>query len=541
MKEIIYIIGHKNPDTDSIASALAYADLKRQLGQEALACRLGTLNEETKFATRYFDIEAPELMIDARSMLKDIKLDEPVFIDKDDTINDAYHKVMKTNSKTLYVKDKKDRFLGIVSMGDLASLRIKSKAQRTRFMRYATLKTLAHDLKGKIINDAPFKTSGEIQMVTKTSLENLKDAIQETIAIVTDNEGLQAEVIDMKPAVMIIGFGMRPSEVVIKKAKEKAIPIIVSKMAPIEMIRIIYEAISVKYIMSKDIIAYHIDDYVEDVATEIATTRFRAYPVIDDKGSVVASLSRFHLFRYPKKKFILVDHSSLSQTIDNIDKAEIKEIIDHHHIGNVETKRPIFYRNECTGCTATIIYHLYLENGKLPDRKIAGMMLSAIISDTLYFKSETTTDKDRLAARSLAKIADVKLEEYASEFLASSVNLKDGDVKDLLKSDLKAYEFAGHKIVVGQTNYQNIEDIQLRIKDFEVAMQDELEAKGYDLIVMMFTHVLAEGTMFMYYGKLAKIMPQIIESSFDEHSGYDHKIMSRKQQLIPAISEILER
>ncbi|MDD6005463.1 MAG: DHH family phosphoesterase, partial [Firmicutes bacterium] len=225
--------------------------------------------------------------------------------------------------------------------------------------------------------------------------------------------------------------------------------------------------------------------------------------------------------------------------IDHVDKAEILEIIDHHHIGDVETTKPIYYRNQKCGCTASIVYQLYKENDLEPDKSIAGMMLSAIISDTLYFQSETTTPSDIKIAHKLAQIAEVNLDEYARELLNSSVNLKDGDVNDLIERDLKRYEFGKYRIAVGQTNYSNLEDIQSRIKEFETVMKDKQERNDFDLIVMMFTHVLADGTMFLFYGPLSYLMFDVIQTRFDDNSGYDHNIMSRKQQLIPVLSDLI--
>ncbi len=541
MKERLYVIGHKNPDTDSIASSYAYAELKKRLGYDAVACRLGTLNEETKYATRFFDVEAPLILTDARTTLNDIKLDEPVFIRDDATCNEAYQKILNTNTKTLFVVDDDDLFQGIVSMGDLAGLRLEDHEKRQEYMRFTTVKNLASDLKGVILTETTRGLNGLINMVTMTSIDDQKEMIRDTIAIVTDNVEVQRKTIDAKATVIIIGFGKIPDPKIIESAKKEDVAIIVSVLSPLEMIRIIYETIPLKLIMTEDPVTYRIDEYADDVAAKVANTRFRAYPIVDDRGRVVASLSRFHLFRYPKKKFILVDHSSKIQSIDNIDKAEIKEIIDHHHIGNIETDRPIYYRNECCGCTSTIIYSLYQENGMKPDRKAAGMMLSAIISDTLYFHSETTTPKDIASAEELSVIAGVDLDDYAQKLLASSVNLKDGSVRELLCSDLKQYHFKDYHIAVGQTNYQDYEDIQSRLNEFKKVIEDTAEDRGLDLVVMMFTHVMAQGTMFLYFGKLAYIMADIIETTFDECSGYDHQIMSRKQQLIPAIAERLIR
>ena len=539
MKDVVYVIGHKNPDTDSIASSMAYAALKRALGVNAEARRLGPLNEETKFATRFFDIEAPSLLTDARATLADIKLDEPVFIDETATCNEAYSLIIKNKAKTLFVLDDKKHFKGIVSMGDLSSLRLKSYKQRQKLLTTTDVHMLSIDLNAKILTPQSKQSNGKVLMLTKTSFDSLREDIKDTISLVTDNEDVQLNALTYSPAVLIIGFGKMPSEKVIETAKNSGVSILVSAMENTEIIRIIYESIPVKGIMTRKVITYKDTDYVDDVASNIATTRYRAYPVLNSDGKVIASLSRFHLFRYQRRRFILVDHSSKGQSIENIDKADILEIIDHHHIGNIETNRPIYYRNECCGCSASIIFDMYRENNISPSREIAGMMLSAIISDTLNFKQETTTTKDINAAKQLSQIANVDLDEYAHALLSSSVNLQDGDAKTLLMSDLKYYHHSNKQICVGQTNYHNIEDIYSRLKDFSEVMQEVLDNKGYDLIVMMFTHVLGEGTMFLYYGKLSSLMKEILETQFDEHTGYDTKIMSRKQQLMPTIFEIL--
>ena len=539
MQDVVYVIGHKNPDTDSIASSMAYAALKRALGINAVALRLGPLNEETKFATRFFAIEAPRLITDARATLADIKLDEPVFIDESATCNAAYRLITKNKAKTLFVLDDKKRFKGIVSMGDLSSLHLKSYRQREKLMTTTDVGMLAGDLKAKILTPQTKNTNGKVLMLTKTSFDSVQDDIKDTISIVTDNEDVQLRALSCSPAVLIIGFGKMPSAKVVELAEKEGVSILVSEMVNTEIIRIIYEAIPVKRIMTRKVTSYRDTDYVDDVASNIVATRYRAYPVLDSSGKVIASLSRFHLFRYQRRRFILVDHSSKGQSIDNIDKAEILEVIDHHHIGDIETNRPIYYRNECCGCTASIIFDMYRENGITPSPEIAGMMLSAIISDTLNFKQETTTEKDIKAAQELSKIAEVDLDEYARALLSSSVNLQDGDVKTLLMSDLKYYNYHDQQICVGQTNYHNIEDIYSRLKEFAEVMQEVLDNRGFDLIIMMFTHVLGEGTMFLYFGKLSSIMQDILETHFDEHTGYDTKIMSRKQQLMPTLFDIL--
>ena len=293
--------------------------------------------------------------------------------------------------------------------------------------------------------------------------------------------------------------------------------------------------------MSRNPITFQDDEYVDDVAKKMANTRYRSYPVLDIEGKAVGAVSRYHLLNYRRKKFILVDHSAKNQAINNIEDAEIEEIIDHHHIGNIETSYPIFYRNQRCGCTCTIIAQLYKENGITPSAQMAGIMMSAIISDTLHFKSATTTQLDKDIAYGLAEIAGVDLDHYADEMLSASVALKESTPTQILNRDLKTYDMGKYKIAIGQTNYKNIEDIQAILPAFRQQLEKEQTTKQFDLMVMMFSHIMAEGTMFVYSGPLSYVMNEIIDTKFDDHSGYDHDIISRKQQLMPKLSVILKQ
>ncbi len=292
--------------------------------------------------------------------------------------------------------------------------------------------------------------------------------------------------------------------------------------------------------MKDHIVAYEENEYVDDIKTKILNTRFRCYPVANEEGKLVGCISRYHVFNHKKKEFILVDHSSYVQSINNLNKADVVEIIDHHNIGNVETAVPIYYRNQLCGCTCTIVYQMFKENEIVPPKSYAGLMLSAIISDTLNFQSKTTTDLDRRFAKELAEIAGVDLNEYAENLLNASVNLKNVDVIDMIQRDLKQYKISRYQVAVSQTNYSNIQDIQGRISEFREALSRYQEEKGYDLEVMMFTNVRGDGSLFLVAGHLKDVLFDIIETKFDEGSGFDSHIMSRKQQLIPSLSKRLE-
>lgn len=541
MKRTISIIGHRNPDTDSIASAMAYEEFKRLQGYDCRAYRLGTLNEETKYATRYFDVEAPEIIHDGRAQIKDIEFDRAELIPLGSSCNDALKLIMQTNTRTLFVTDEKKRLKGILSVGDLAMLKLNSIARRRSLTKRTNLDILCNDLNARLLTAAKdFKNNGLINIITETSLTYLSDSIQSSICIGTANDDILTRVIAYRPSLIILPFKFEPQPHIVDLARGHKVTIISSALSIIDITRIIDEAIPIDEIMTKKFVSYNENDYVDEVARKVINTRFRSYPILNDNRQVIGAISRFHLFKYKPKEFILVDHSSKIQSIANIDKAEVIEIIDHHHIGDIQTQRPIYYRNQKVGCTCSIIYQMYKENNLKPSLKIAGMMLSAIISDTLYFKSETTTETDINYAKELSLIAKVELDKYAKSLLQASVNLKDADVSDLIRRDLKQYNIANKKIAVGQTNYANFEDIQYRMNEFKKTLKEEQETKGYDLIIMMFTHVYAEGTMFVYFGPLAEVMTEVIGTKFDENSGFDHQIVSRKQQLIPNLSDVLK-
>ena len=542
MQQYVYIVGHKNPDTDSICSALAYAELKQRLGVHAIPCRLGPLNEETKYVLKRFGLENPLLLKDARSQLRDIDIDEPTLITTKTSLKEARDVLFKARNKSLFVLDEQQKLTGIVSTSNLASPRMMSDELMHKLMKTASLSSLAKTINGEIDYEPKnFKTNGKVFIVTLNDGTKFEENFRHSITILSDGNRKQRQLLEMGTRCMIITCDQEISPDNLELARKQDCAVIRTPWDTMKVAKVINEAFPVESLMSRNPITFQDDEYVDDVAKKMANTRYRSYPVLDIEGKAVGAVSRYHLLNYRRKKFILVDHSAKNQAINNIDDAEIEEIIDHHHIGNIETSYPIFYRNQRCGCTCTIIAQLYKENGIIPSAQMAGIMMSAIISDTLHFKSATTTQLDKDVAYGLAEIAGVDLDHYADEMLSASVALKESTPTQILNRDLKTYDMGKYKIAIGQTNYKNIEDIQAILPAFRQQLEKEQTAKQFDLMVMMFSHIMAEGTMFVYSGPLSYVMNEIIDTKFDDNSGYDHEIISRKQQLMPKLSVILKQ
>ena len=527
-----YVIGHKNPDTDSIASAIAYAELKNKLGFHVIPKRLGTLNEETKFATKYFGVEAPDVMYDARKKLGEIELDEAIKIDYNYSCNYAYKKIIQSSTRTLFAT-KNDKLIGIVSISDLTSIKLMDKSERESLLSESNIGVITKDVGGQLLHEGPYDTNGRVTIYNEHA-----DAVDKHI-VIANNPGDLRELTSKNPSIVIYsGHGI--SREMIELYQRKNISLIMTNMAIEDIAVIIHEAVPVRLVMTTNMIIYNANEYIDDIASKIISTRFRCYPVVNEKGELIGSVSRYHLFNYEKNAFILVDHSSKNQTIDNIDQAEIVEIVDHHHIGDIQTTTPIDYRNKTCGCTCSIIYQMFLENELEPSKEVAGMMLSAIISDTLYFISNTTTVFDINVANELAEIAEVDLNEYARKLLSASVNLINANIDDLIQRDLKEYKINGNKVAIGQTNYDKMSDIQLRIDEFKQKLIEYQSSNRLDLLIMMFTSVKADGTMFLFFGPKAGVMLDILETKIDNNSGFDSNILSRKQELVPQLSKALQ-
>ncbi len=544
-KEKIYVIGHKNPDTDSICSAIAYADLRQKVtGQVHEAKRAGHVNDETAYVLDRFGVEAPKLLTDVRLQVRDLDIHEMPGLKPNASIRDTWERMRQEQAKTLpIVKD--DELVGVVSTGDIAKSymdvydsEILSKA-RTQY------RNIIKTLDGTMItgNEHGYFMRGKVAI--GASSPNLMEEFieKDDLVILGDLEEAQACAVNIDASCMVICKDAEVSPKLIQKAKEQSIVIIQTPYDTFTTARLINQSIPVKFYMtSGPLTMFRMNDYVDDIKDIMAKKRFRDFPILDRHGRFKGFISRRRFLGASKKKVILVDHNERSQAVDGIEEAEIIEIIDHHRLGDIETVSPITFRNQPVGCTATIINQMYEENEIEVPREIAGILCGAIISDTLLFRSPTCTPLDERTAKKLAKISDIDLEQMAQEMFNAGSNLKGKSAEDICFQDFKQFTVNDTIFGVGQITSMSKEELAA-IRDMMTEhLPKVLEAHNLNMIYFMLTDILAESTELLCVGTGAR---GIALSAFDLPDNAKSLILkgvvSRKKQLIPVLVETMQQ
>ena len=544
-KEKIYVLGHKNPDTDSICSAIAYADLRQKVtGQVHEAKRAGHVNDETAYVLDCFGVEAPKLLTDVRLQVRDLDIHEMPGLKPNASIRDTWERMRQEQAKTLpIVKD--DELVGVVSTGDIAKSymdvydsEILSKA-RTQY------RNIVKTLDGTMItgNEHGYFMRGKVAI--GASSPNLMEEFieKDDLVILGDLEEAQACAVNIDASCMVICKDAEVSPKLIQKAKEQSIVIIQTPYDTFTTARLINQSIPVKFYMtSGPLTMFRMNDYVDDIKDIMAKKRFRDFPILDRHGRFKGFISRRRFLGASKKKVILVDHNERSQAVDGIEEAEIIEIIDHHRLGDIETVSPITFRNQPVGCTATIINQMYEENELEVPREIAGLLCGAIISDTLLFRSPTCTPLDERTAKKLAKISDIDLEQMAQEMFNAGSNLKGKSAEDICFQDFKQFTVNDTIFGVGQITSTSKEELAA-IRDMMTEhLPKVLEAHNLNMIYFMLTDILAESTELLCVGTGAR---GIALSAFDLPDNAKSLILkgvvSRKKQLIPVLVETMQQ
>lgn len=541
----IYVVGHKNPDTDSICSAIAYAALKKELtGKHYVARRAGRLNEETQYVLEYFGVEVPKLLSDLRVQVRDVDLRRAENLNGSVSIKTAWAQMKELNIKTLPI-GRNNKLEGLITVGDIARSYMDVYDSNILARSKTQYRNIASTIDGKIIsgNAHSYVSKGKVA-IAASSRQLMSDFVDEDdLVILGDRIEAQQLAIDINVSCMVVCGDARIPNEILKQAKEKEIVVIASPHDTFTVARLINQSIPVRHFMTKDeLITFYPKDYVDDVKEVMARKKYRDFPVVDINGDFQGFISRRRLLNCRKKQVILVDHNEESQAVDGIEQADVLEIIDHHRLNSIQTIGPVVFRNQPVGCTATIIYQMYQEYNKPVNPVIAGLLCSAIISDTLLFRSPTCTLLDEDAAKELAEIAGINMEELAQAMFKAGSNLQGKSAEEICFLDFKQFTVNDTVFGVGQVNSMSAKELTEIKTQIESELDKIRQNHRLDMIFFMLTNIMTESSELLCVGPEAR---EKAISAFDLNGKSDtlylKGVVSRKKQLVPAIVEALQQ
>ena len=546
LKRKTLVIGHRNPDTDSICSAVCYANLKRAVtGEEYIPARAGHVNGETRFVLDYFGMEEPALVEDVRTQVRDIEIRKTKGVADNISLKRAWNIMQENNVVTIPAVREDGTLEGLITVGDITKTymniydsSILSKAN-TQYSNI--IESLEADL---VIGTADAYFSQGKVLIAAANPDLMEFYIEPHDLVILGNRyESQLCAIEMGADCIIVCEGAGVSMTIKKIAQERGCTIIATTYDTYTAARLINQSMPISYFMTREhLITFESDDYIDEIRDVMANKRHRDFPILDKDGRYLGMISRRNLLGAKGKRVVLVDHNEKNQAVAGIENAEIMEIIDHHRLGTIQTMSPVFFRNQPLGCTATIIYQMYQEAGVKVEPKIAGLLCSAIVSDTLLFRSPTCTPMDEMAARSLAEIAGIEIEKYAMEMFGAGSNLKGKSDEEIFYQDFKRFTSGKIAIGVGQItslNGDELESIRPRVIHY---MENARQENSLDLVFFMLTNILTESTDLICEGNGAL---QLAEKAFHtepDESGEQTEplvrlpgVVSRKKQLIPAL------
>ena len=542
MTKEIYVIGHKNPDTDSICSAIAYANLKRLTGSENyIACRAGDINRETAFVLNYFGVAAPALLDDIRSRVEDLLMGGIITVLPSTTLHEVGLLTHNRHAKTIAVVDTNNILQGIITLGDIAERYMNDLSLGNLANMEVDFAAIARTLNGRFLVEAPenCKPDGNVVIATM-SHDTIGGFIKPGDAVIIgDREKAQVAALDAGADCLIVTGGFMVSEEVKKKAQILNIPVISVPYDSFATARLINMCTPISSLMkTEEIIAFQVDDLLEEAKKVMLETRFRNYPVIDENNKFLGMVSRYNLLALMNKKVVLVDHNEKNQAVEGIEKADILEIIDHHRVGDLQTGEPIYFRNEPVGCTATIVAGMYMERELNIEPSMAGLMLAAILSDTVIFKSPTCTERDKEVAEKLATIADVDLMLFGQEMFKAGTSLTGRTPEEILFADFKEFHLGKITAGIGQVSTMDIESVIDIKESLFKAMEDKRRDKGYYYVLLMVTDILYEGTNLLVAGEDVASLKKALGVDFKDKEAFLAGVMSRKKQIVPPLSRV---
>ena len=529
MEEIL-VFGHKNPDTDSICSSIAMSNLRKQQGLNAIPCRLGEINKETKFVLDKIGIKSPKLLKTVSAQITDLSYVEKSTVSTEDSIKEALDLMTKENFSSLPVIDTEGYFKTMLSISDIANTYLEIDYSDL-FSKYSTtFENLKEALEGEVISGN--YPEGEIASNLKeaSELESLKKG---DIVITTSlTDGIDKSI---QAGARVVIVCCRKGDFISPRVTSEC-AIMLVRHSFFKSISLISQSISVGGILNTDKVLFNFnkEDFLSEIRGIMKDANQTNFPVLEDDGKVYGTIRTKHLIDFHRKKVIMVDHNEFSQSVEGIQDAHILEVVDHHKFANFQTNEATKIRTEPVGCTSTIVYGLYKEAKIEPDEKTALLMLSAILSDTLLFKSPTCTSRDVEVAKELAKLAKVdNIQEYGMEMLVAGTSMAKSSMKEIINQDKKVFPIGDMEIAVAQINTVQIEELSARKEEIAKEIEHEIGKYGYSLFLFVVTDIINSNSLVFTYGKEIELVENAFKKEVVNNEILLENVVSRKKQIIP--------
>ena len=539
------VIGHKNPDTDSICSAICYAALKSKItGKEYVPGRAGHVNEETQYVLNYFNVEAPQLIESVKTQVKDIEIRATKGVNRNISLKKAWNLMQDAHVTTLPAVSENGVLEGLITVGDITKSYMNVLDSSILSKAHTQYKNILETLEGAMVvgDENDYFNQGKV-LIAAANPDMMEYYISEHDLVILGNRyESQLCAIEMEADCIIVCEGAAVSMTIRKLAQEHGCTVMTTPYDAYTAARLINQSMPIGHFMkTEDLITFEDSDFIDDIKEVMASKRHRDFPILNKDGKYLGMISRRNLLGAKGKQIILVDHNEKNQAVDGLENADIQEIIDHHKLGTVETISPVFFRNQPVGCTATIVYQMYHENNVEIDKATAGMLCSAIISDTLLFRSPTCTPVDKMAATELAKIAEIDMDRYAADMFSAGSNLRGKSNEEIFYQDFKLFNSGKTSYGVGQISSLNADELVELKERLLPFLKKPHEEHGVDMIFFMLTNILTESTSLLCEGEGAE---DLIRLAFHMENASDDAeanvvelpgVVSRKKQLIPSI------
>ena len=541
MKETVYVSGHKNPDTDSIISAIAYSHLLNSIGKyDAIPVRLGSISQETQYVLDRFDLETPILLKSVKQRVEDLDYDKVTVFSKELTLKTAWSLMKQGNLKAAPILDEHSQLVGLLSTSNIISGYMDEWDSTILAKSKASIENIVDTLDARVLhlNREVTHFQGEIHVAAMQQSEAKKRIKENDIVIVGgDREDAIDMLIEQKVSLIILTGSLK-----LKKVKDANITTISTPYNSFVTSQSIIQAVPVEFVMQKGgLVTFNIHDTVDEVKEVMAETRYRSYPVLDLNGHVIGSISRYQLLKGERKKVIQVDHNERAQSIPGIEEGDILEIIDHHRVADIQTTNPVYFRCEPLGSTATIVAKAYQEFGVEIPQNIAGALLCAILSDTLIFKSPTCTPTDTRMAKTLAAICGVDLMSLGIDMFKAGTSLKGQSVEQIFYQDYKRFTIGKRTVGVAQVNTMDIEGFAEYSEDMLKFMESQAESQRLDAVLLLLTDVINVASQLYVAGPKPEIAANAFQVKLVNHNAFLPGVISRKKQVVPSLTEAIEQ